>query len=98
MVIRLHYFPQKHIYGTKLASLGGMKTKKSENTQQTVSQIVQTIDKDGRDVLGFTVYLGENGFYNVMRCFSADDYDQVHEALTEERRQLLLNNKTTEKK
>jgi len=93
----LHYFHQLHVYGTKLALIKGMKTKKSENTQQTVSQIVQTVDKDGKDVLGFTVYLGENDFYNVMRCFSADDYDKVHKALTEERRHILLNSKTKEK-
>ncbi len=74
-----------------------MKTKKSETKQQTVSQIVQAIDKDGRDVLGFTVYYGEDSFYNVMRSFSADDYDQVYKALTEERIQVLLNGKTKEK-
>ncbi|PKN72166.1 MAG: hypothetical protein CVU50_08470 [Candidatus Cloacimonetes bacterium HGW-Cloacimonetes-3] len=74
-----------------------MKTKKSKNKQQTVSQIVQTIDNDGRDVLGFTVYCGESNFYNVMRSFSAEDYEQVLEDLTEERRQILLNGKTKEK-
>lgn len=74
-----------------------MKTKKSETKQQTVSQIVQAIDKDGRDVLGFTVYYGEDSFYNVMRNFSADDYDQVYKALTEERIHVLLNGKTKEK-
>lgn len=74
-----------------------MKTKKSETTPVTVSQIVQTIDNDGRDVLGFTVYRGDQCFYNVMRCFSADEYEKVYEALAEERRQILLNRKTKEK-
>ncbi|PKN78683.1 MAG: hypothetical protein CVU48_07580 [Candidatus Cloacimonetes bacterium HGW-Cloacimonetes-1] len=74
-----------------------MKTKKSEITQQTVSKIIQTIDKDGRDVLGFTVYCGEQNFYNVMRCFSAEDYDQVYQELVEERRQIEENNTTKEK-
>lgn len=75
-----------------------MKAKKVETIQQTVSEIIQTIDKDGKDVLGFTVYFGDQDFINVMRCFSADNYDQVYEDLIEKRRHILTNPKTKEKK
>ena len=84
--------------GTTLAFIRDMKTKKSENIIQTVSQIVHTIDKDGRDVLGFTVNCSDSSFYNVMRCYSADDYEKVLQSLTEERRQILKKRKTKEKK
>lgn len=72
--------------------------KTTEIKEQNVSQIVQTIDEAGRDVLGFTVYTGEHSFYNVMRCFSTDDYDQVLQELLEERRQLQENRKQRRKK
>ncbi len=74
-----------------------MKTIKTETKRKIVSQIVQTIDKDGRDVLGFTVFDSDQCFYNVMRCFSAEDYDQVLEGLREERRQLQENEIKKEK-
>lgn len=75
-----------------------MKTKKLETTGKTVSTIIQTTDKDGKDVLGFTVYYGEQDFFNVLRCFTADNYDEVYQELAEERRQILVNHKSKEKK
>lgn len=72
------------------------KSKKKE--QMTVSQIVNTIDNDGRHVLGFTVYSGEDSFYNVMRSYSAEDYAEVLLSLQEQRRQLMDNQKTRRKK
>ncbi len=75
-----------------------MKTKKVETTGKTVSKIIQTTDKDGKDVLGFTVYYGEQDFFNVLRCFTADNYDEVYQELAEERRQILVNHKSKEKK
>jgi hypothetical protein len=70
-------------------------SKKKE--QMTVSQIVNTIDNDGRPVLGFTVYCGEDSFYNVMRSYSAEDYAEVLLSLQEQRRQLMDNQKQGEK-
>ncbi len=75
-----------------------MKTKKVETTGKTVSKIIQTTDKDGKDVLGFTVYYGEQDFLNVLRCFTAENYDEVYQELAEERRQILVNHKPKEKK
>jgi hypothetical protein len=75
-----------------------MKPKKKEIRQQTVSQIVRTTNKDGMEIIGFTVYCGDDSFYNVMRSFSAENYDQVYSALEKQRRQILNNPKTKEKK
>lgn len=75
-----------------------MKTKKNEIRQQTVSQIIRTTDKDGIEIIGFTVYCSDDSFYNVMRSFNAENYDQVYSALEKQRRQILNNPKTKEKK
>ncbi|MBI9032489.1 hypothetical protein JEZ13_10895 [bacterium] len=77
-----------------------MKTEKNINyiKYPSVSQIVQTIDKDGRTALGFTVQYSEEGFYNVLRYFSKENYAQVFGVLTEEREQIINNNKSKEKK
>jgi hypothetical protein len=75
-----------------------MKAKKVETTGQTVSKIIQTTDKNGKDVLGFTVYYGEQDFINVLRCFTAENYDAVYQELAEERRQILANPNPKEKK
>lgn len=64
----------------------------------TASQIVQTIDKYGNDVLGFTVQYNEDSFCNVMRYFSADNFEHVLKGLTEDRKQILINGKTKEKR
>lgn len=86
------------MFGTRLALIKAMSTNNSNGNQQTVSQIVRVINKDGQNVLGFTVYHGENSFYNVMRSFSDDDYDEVYQSLTEQRKHLLDNQNTKEKK
>jgi len=75
-----------------------MKTKKSDIKQFTVSQIVRTTNMDGNEMIGFTVYCVDYSFYNVMRCFSAEDYDEVYSTLEKQRRQILNNPKTKEKK
>jgi len=76
----------------------GMKTKINEIRQETVSQIVRTTNQDGEQIIGFTVYCGDNSFYNVMRRFSAEDYDQVYRGLEKQRRQILKNLKAKETK
>lgn len=75
-----------------------MESMKVDTKRKTVSKIIQTIDKNGRDVLGFTVYYGESDFYNVLRCFTAENFEEVYQELVEERRQLLAKPKTKEKK
>lgn len=50
------------------------------------------------EIIGFTVYCSDDSFYNVMRSFSAENYDQVYGALEKQRRQYLNNPKTKEKK
>ncbi len=76
-----------------------MKTKINayNNKSPIVSQIVQTIDQDGSDVLGFTVQYNEDSFYNVIRPFNAGNYTQVYESLIEEREKI-INGKLKEKK
>ena len=76
-----------------------MKTKINayNNKSPIVSQIVQTIDQDGRDVLGFTIQYNEDSFYNVIRPFNSGNYTQVYNSLTEEREKI-INGKLKEKK
>lgn len=75
-----------------------MKPKKKDIRQQTVSQIVRTTNKDGMEIIGFTVYCSDDSFYNVMRSFNAENYNQVYSALEKQRRQILNNPITKEKK
>jgi len=75
-----------------------MKTKRNGIKQETVSQIVRTTNIDGNEIIGFTVYCGNDSFYNVMRSFSAENYDQVYSELVKQRRQILNNPKAKEKK
>ena len=70
----------------------------SKTDQETVSQILLSIDKDGKQVLGFTVNTGEYSFYNVMRYFSKEDYAQVYHELAEERRHIQDKNKKSRRK
>ncbi len=88
--------PQFGGFGTVFTIHRDMKSKKINTKQQTVSQIVRTIDKDGGDVLGFTVYSAEGSFYNVLRRFTVDDYEEVYKTLMDERRQILTNKQTKE--
>lgn len=81
-----------------MAHIELMKTTKRETKRQAVSPIVPALDSDGNKALGFTVYCGDDSFYNVMCSYSANDYEQVLQALTEQRRQILETQKTKEKK
>ncbi len=82
-----------------MAQPKAMKTKKNEIRPQSVSKIIRTTSKDGNGVIGFTVYCGSDSFYNVMRCFRAEDYDQVYNTLEKQRRQIIRKTpKTKEKK
>jgi hypothetical protein len=88
-------------FGTIMALIQIMKAKRKINNKMKlpiVSQIVQTKDQDGRDVLGFTVQVSEDSFYNVLRPFTNETYTLVYEALSEERTQILINGKLKEKK
>jgi CRISPR/Cas system endoribonuclease Cas6 (RAMP superfamily) len=70
-----------------------MSTKENKGNLISVSPIVKAWDKDGNNLLGFTVYHDENNFYNVLRSYSDDDYDEVYHSLERKRKQLLRNKK-----
>lgn len=74
----------------------GMKRKTSKKKQHLVSQIVHTVDKDGRNMLGFTVFFSDGRFYNVMRSYTVSDYAKVLAELTAER-QISLDSTDTPK-
>lgn len=85
-------FVHLNVYGTSIAHTACMKTDKSIVKQETVSQIVQTTTTDGEDMIGFTVYSSDGTFFNVMRSFTASDYEEVYSSIVKERNQILERN------
>ncbi|MDD4310145.1 MAG: hypothetical protein PHO32_07170 [Candidatus Cloacimonetes bacterium] len=68
-----------------------MKRKTSSKKQHLVSQIVQSVDCEGRNMLGFTVDFRDGSFYNVIRTYCTSEYTNVMAEMIEKREAILVN-------